>query len=56
MTADEMAKVVEEATRALEMATQRIRELQTQLDSALSLYNAIAAERDHWYSVAIGGA
>ncbi len=55
MTHDEMAQIVEQATRALEQATQRIRELVRERDDAVALYQAIAAERDHWYNVSVGG-
>jgi hypothetical protein len=55
MTQNEMAEILEQATRALEQATQRIKELVRERDDAVALYKAIAAERDHWYSVSVRG-
>ena len=56
MTEQEIAQVLEDATRALELATKRIAELVRERDDAYALYQAVAQERDHWYTTAMGGA
>lgn len=51
----ELIKLIEQATEAISQATDRIAELAKQRDEAYAMYQAVAAERDHWYSVSIGG-
>lgn len=51
----EIQQIIAQATEAIERATQELNDLRRQLADKDALISSIQAERDHWYTTAIGG-
>jgi hypothetical protein len=54
-TEADLIALIEQATEQMSKAADTIEQLRQQLELSQQLYQVTAYERDHWYSVAIGG-
>lgn len=54
-TEADLIALIEQATDQMSKAADTIEQLRQQLERSHQLYQVTAYERDHWYSVAIGG-
>ena len=55
MQETDLIALIEQATEQMSKAAATIEQLRRQLESSQQLYQVTAYERDHWYSIAIGG-
>jgi hypothetical protein len=55
MQQTDLIALIEQATEQMSKAADTIEQLRRQLESSQQLYQVTAYERDHWYSIAIGG-